>query len=136
MSKFGKVIGNVPLLVIPFAIYNVAVLYLGNAQDIGPKNANDYLSLGNIITLMSIGLLYVEIFKSTRTGASSIIDHLFSMAVFVAALIEFIMLPDYRSVALFTLMMVMFVDIVGGFTITIRGARRDFGAGGGGIPMS
>ena len=135
MSKVGKVIGNVPLLIIPFVIYNLVILSSGKAAIAG-SGAEDYFALGNIIVFMSIGLLYIEIFKATRTGSSSILDHLFSMGIFVGAVIEFIMLPDFRTPSLFMLLMIMFVDIVGGFTITIKGARRDFGAGGTGIPMS
>ena len=58
------------------------------------------------------------------------------MLLFIGALVEFIMIPEAMTSPFLTLLMIMLVDVVGGFTITIRGARRDFGAGGGGIPMS
>ena len=59
-----------------------------------------------------------------------------SMILFVVALVEFILMPQYAGCpSYFLLMMIMLVDVIGGFTVTIRGARRDFGAGGGGIPM-
>jgi hypothetical protein len=57
------------------------------------------------------------------------------MLLFVGALVEFILVEQAQTTTFLTVLMIMLVDVVGGFTITIRGARRDFGAGGGGIPM-
>ena len=131
--SIGSIIGNVPLLILPYALYHV--LALGGPEAMDATIAGDFFTKGNFIALLGIGLLYVEIYKATRTGQSSIVDHMFSMVLFIIALIEFIMVPIAHHSSFFLLLMIMLVDVVGGFTVTIRGARRDFGAGGGGIPM-
>ena len=136
MSTTGRIIGNVPLLSIPFALYNVVAFTSEDVAATFSSQAADFFSMGNLIVFMGIALLFVEIYKATRTGQSSIMDHTLSMLLFIGALVEFIMVPEAMTSPFLTLLMIMLVDVVGGFTITIRGARRDFGAGGGGIPMS
>jgi hypothetical protein len=136
MSMTGRLIGNVPLLIIPFALYNVVAFTSEDVTETFSSQATDFLSMGNLIIFMGIALLFIEIYKATRTGQSSIMDHTLSMLLFIGALVEFIMISQAMTSPFLTLLMIMLVDVVGGFTITIRGARRDFGAGGGGIPMS
>ena len=135
MSNIGKVIGNVPLLVIPFGIYNFVAFTSQNYLETFKNDAAAFFSINSLIIFVGLILLFIEIYKATRTGQSSIIDHIFSMLLFVAALVEFIMVQKAQTTTFLTILMIMLVDVVGGFTITIRGARRDFGAGGGGIPM-
>lgn len=135
MSNVGKIIGNVPLLVAPFGIYNFVAFTSEDYKATFTSGAADFLSISNLIVFVGLILLFIEIYKATRTGQSSIIDHIFSMLLFVGALVEFILVEQAQTTTFLTVLMIMLVDVVGGFTITIRGARRDFGAGGGGIPM-
>ena len=136
MSTTGRFIGNIPLLTIPFVLYNMVAFSTDDVNATFSSQAAEFLSMGNLVVFVGITLLFVEIYKATRTGQASIIDHIFSMLLFIGALIEFIMVPEAKTSPFLTLLMIMLVDVVGGFTITIRGARRDFGAGGGGIPMA
>ena len=73
----------------------------------------------------SIALLYVEILKATVTSNASIFDHVLSLGVFTACLVEFLMVPEAgnSTFALFTL--VCFIDVIAGFTVTIAAAKRD-----------
>ena len=48
-----------------------------------------------------------------------------SMLLFVVMLIEFLLLPQAATSTFFLLMMISLVDVLGGFTITARAARRD-----------
>ena len=75
-------------------------------------------------------LLYLEIFKATRTGHASIIDHVLSLLVFVVALVEFVIAPRFGHQAFLAIVLMMLIDVIAGFTVTISGARRDFGAPG------
>src|SRR3954471_22748215 len=78
-----------------------------------------------LITL-AILLLFVEIFKASRTSSSrSIIDHILSMLWFISMLIDFLLVAAAASSTFFLLMMIAFVDVIGGFAITARTARRD-----------
>ena len=135
----GKVIGNTPLLIIPFLIYHILSMSMENVEtELFSMTLLSGQSLrfgyDHLILLLGISLLCVEIAKATRTGAASIFDHMFSLALFVISLVEFLLWKPTGTATFFLLMMMMFVDVVGGFTITIRGARRDFGGGGAIIP--
>ncbi|MGH6908071.1 MAG: hypothetical protein ACREDX_09475, partial [Aestuariivirga sp.] len=52
--------------------------------------------------------------------------HMLSTATFIAAMIEFILVPVCGTVAFFLLMVMALIDVVAGFTISILGARRDY----------
>ena len=88
-------------------------------------------SVSDMMVVVSLGLLFVETVKSTRTTANEIINHALSMLVFIAALIEFIVLPAFSTSAFFFLVAMTVFDVVAGFTISIVAAKRDFGAAGG-----
>jgi len=89
---------------------------------------------GGLITLIGLIVLYIEIFKSTRTSQISIVDHTLSTIVFVAFLVSWIVFPwtaGEKGDSTFLLLTIMsFIDVIAGFTITIAAARRDFGIGG------
>lgn len=88
------------------------------------------LTLGDLIILITLLLLFVELIKATRTGGSSIVDHSLSTILFVFCLVEFLLVPEAATSIFFFIMIVTLIDVVAGFSITIRGARRDFGFGG------
>src|SRR5262245_44689011 len=78
-----------------------------------------------LITL-AILLLFLEIFKASRASSSrGIVDHMLSMFLFIVMLIEFLLVPQAATSTFFLLMMIAFVDVIGGFAITARAARRD-----------
>jgi hypothetical protein len=123
---------GIPLLLIPFAIYNM-VAFLTPLDWTKPMTAVSMMSGASwtitaeeaLITL-AILLLCVEIFKATRASSSKgIVDHMLSMLLFVAMLIEFLLVQQAATSTFFLLMMLCFVDVIGGFAITARAARRD-----------
>ena len=81
----------------------------------------------NELIVAALACLFVEIVKATRTSAPTIVDHAMSLAVFIAYLVEFLTVAGAATSVFFILMAIALIDVVGGFTITIRGARRDFG---------
>jgi uncharacterized membrane protein len=83
-------------------------------------------TMGDLLIVLSLVLLYFEIFKATRTSSLSIVDHLLSMLLFVACLVEFIILPGFGTSVFLLLTLMCFIDVVAGFTVTISTARRDF----------
>jgi len=85
------------------------------------------LRAGDLVVLSGLLLLYVEIFKATRTSTAAIIDHVASLLVFVVALVEFLLLPRFAHASFLALLVMCLLDVVAGFTVTISTARRDFG---------
>jgi hypothetical protein len=63
--------------------------------------------------------------KAARLSRRSIIDHLLSMVLFVGMLIEFLLVKQAASSTFFLLLVISFVDVMGGFAISVRAAQRD-----------
>ncbi|HUT48504.1 MAG TPA: hypothetical protein VM325_04135 [Alphaproteobacteria bacterium] len=127
-----------PLLVLVVAAYN-AVVFLTQlsptsalfAIGLPSKDALAF-SLGGLLVVLGLLLLYVEIVKATRTSTVAVVDHVLSMAVFVAALLELLLLKGFGTLTFFLIVLMTFIDVIAGFTVTIQGARRDFGVDRGG----
>ncbi len=121
-----------PLLIIPFAIYNIFAFLFGVTDWTGAvasihivSGAQWSISCGDMLIGFGIFVLFVEMLKATRIGVRSIIDHMLSMVIFVVMLIEFLLVQRAGTSTFFLLMVIAFVDVLGGFTITIRTAERD-----------
>jgi hypothetical protein len=56
-------------------------------------------------------------------------DHGFSTVVFVIYLAEFLVIPAAATSLFFTCLAMSFVDLVAGFSVSIRSARRDVNLG-------
>jgi hypothetical protein len=70
-------------------------------------------------------LLGVEILKATRMGIRGILDHVLSMILFIAMLVEFLLVAQAGTSTFFILMVTGLVDVMAGFIITARTAQRD-----------
>ena len=80
------------------------------------------LTLGDALIVLALVLLFIEIVKSTRTSNWSIVDHLLSTFVFVAFLVEFLLVKGAAHSVFFILMVITLVDLLAGFSC--RSARR------------
>ena len=121
-----------PLLVIPFAIYNMiafltpGLTWTANVATIHLISGQDWtVTPEDIILGFSILLLSVEIMKSTRMGMRAIIDHVLSMIVFIAMLVEFLLVKQAGTSTFFIMMVISLVDVMAGFIVTVRTAQRD-----------
>jgi hypothetical protein len=124
-----------PLIFIPFVIYNVmAFLGVDFAKEMFalrlPSGADWRFTSGDLIILMTMFLLFIELIKATFTSSSAMIDHGLSMLVFIACLIEFIVARQAGTSVFFFIMMAALIDVVAGFSIGMRAARRDLNLGG------
>lgn len=123
----------IPLLVIPFILYNFGLaggegvaLWQQTLFSVSMMSGGVWtMTWGDALVLLSLILLFVEILKSTRTTNRSIIDHLLSTFVFVAFLVEFLLVRDAATSLFFLLMMFALIDVLAGFSVTIRSAGRD-----------
>jgi hypothetical protein len=126
----------VPLLVIPFVLYNIGLVGLFGGGAAGPweqvlfslsmmSGGVFQMTLGDLLIVIALFLLFFEIMKSTRTSNASVIDHLLSTFVFVAYLVEFLLVQQAANSVFFILMVIAFIDLIAGFSVSIRAAGRD-----------
>ncbi|WP_071674438.1 hypothetical protein [Nioella nitratireducens] len=126
-------IARIPLLVIPLILFNLGVFGLLGDTGFGRSLFTlDMMSggiwtmtVGDLIVLVALLILFVEIMKSTVTGTASIVDHLLSTVVFVAYLVEFLLVAGAATSLFFTLMVIALIDVLAGFSVSIRAAGRD-----------
>lgn len=122
---------SIPLLGVVLIIYNLiafitpATLTSTIIDTRLVSGAQWIFVVNDLLLFIAIILLYIEIIKSTQTSTSSIIDHVLSMLVFIVFLMEFILVPQVGNSTFFLIMMISFIDVIAGFTITISTARRD-----------
>lgn len=124
-----------PLLIFVLIAYNAIVFFTTTALD-SPLFSMTMMSGGNwsfmvsdAILVFALILLFLEMIKATRTDSSSIIDHGLSTLVFIACLVEFILVREAATSTFFMIMLIALIDVVAGYTITIRAARRDLAVG-------
>jgi len=121
-----------PLLVIPFAIYNM-IAFLTPIDDWSRTVTSVSMMSGatwnitpeDILLTLATCLLFVEFMKATRVGIRTIIDHMLSAILFVGMLVEFLLVRQAATSTFFLLVVFSFVDVMGGFTVTVRTAQRD-----------
>ncbi|MDN2568356.1 hypothetical protein N1F89_19195 [Aquibium sp. A9E412] len=129
-------LGHVPLMIVPFILYNLGLagLFGGAAPQVWDAVLFDVamvsgglwtMTLGDLMVVVALALLFVEVVKATRTSNASVVDHLLSTFVFVAFLIEFLLVRAAAHALFFTLTVIAFVDVLAGFAVSLRGARRD-----------
>ena len=120
-----------PLLIIPFAIYNIVaflmpgVSWFGALTSVHLASGADWtMSAGDILIAFAMLLLFAELVKA-RFVRRSVVDHALSLLVFLAMLVEFILVKQAASGTFFLLLVISLVDVLGGFAITLRTAQRD-----------
>ena len=91
-----------------------------------PSGAVWHFTWSDVFVTFALSLLFVEMVKATRTGRSEILNHAFSTLIFVAALVEFLLLRGFATSAFFLLVAMCLFDVVAGYTISLVSARRDF----------
>ncbi|PSJ57744.1 hypothetical protein [Kumtagia ephedrae] len=133
-------LGMVPLLIIPFLIYNLGLAGLFGGSGADPFGGELFsvtmmsggvwtMSAGDLLVVAALVLLFVEMMKSTRSTNASIIDHLLSTFVFVAFLVEFLLVRGAAHPVFFTLTVIALIDVLAGFSVSIRSAGRDLNVG-------
>ena len=121
-----------PLLLIPFAIYNIiaflmpGVSWTGALTTVHMISGGDWsMSVGDILITLAILLLFGEVMKSTRIGIRTVVDHALSLVLFLGIMVEFLLVQQAATATFFLLLVISFVDVLGGFAVTLRSAQRD-----------
>jgi len=120
-----------PLLLVPFAIYNMiafltpGVAWTSTATVVHMMSGQNWeVTWEDILLALAVLLLAVEIIKATRMGVRAIVDHVLSMALFIVMLVEFLLVQRAGTSTFFLLTMICLVDVLVGFIVTTRGSQR------------
>ena len=127
-------LGSIPLLAISFVLYNIAAVFGGSGG--APLESEMFsmnmmsggqfaLTTGDLLIVLSLVLLFVEILKATRSNNASVADHMLSTGVFILFLVEFLLVSSAATSVFFILMAMALIDVVAGFSVSIRSAGRD-----------
>ncbi|MDI1281058.1 hypothetical protein [Brevundimonas sp.] len=136
-----------PLLLIPVVIYNIVVLsgMMGSNGALQAdavlrdpifsipmaSGANWDVGVGDLILFMALILLFFELLKSTSSQKVAIVNHALSMILFVACLVEFLLMKGFATSTFFLIVVMVMLDVLAGFIVTIIAARKDLDFGGG-----
>lgn len=126
---------SLPYLILPLIAYNAIVFMTGTPFEAEVLHLNMLsgavwrFTLGDLMLAGTLLLLFIEILKATRTGGNSLVDHALSTIVFIICLIEFLVVPEAATSLFFLITIIALIDVVAGFSVTIRAARRDFAVG-------
>jgi hypothetical protein len=131
-----------PLLALPVIVYNL-IAFSSGADTAGsltaalftirmPAGVGWAVSAGDLLLAGALVVLFVELLKSTSSRGAAIINHALSMILFVACLVEFLLLPAFGTSTFFLIELMVLLDVLAGFIVTIVAARRDVDYNGGG----
>jgi steroid 5-alpha reductase family enzyme len=126
-----RFISAFPLLVFVLAAYNI-VFYSGSIaledevlRAVMTSGALLIITVADLLIMFALGVLFVEILKATGASNATILDHILSTGVFILALVEFLLVPQAGNAPFLILVLVCFMDVVAGYAVSIRSARRD-----------
>jgi hypothetical protein len=121
-----------PLLLVPFAIYNIVAFLMPGVTwadvitAVRMVSGTDWnMSAGDLLIAFAALLLFGEVLKATRIGVRTVVDHGLSLILFLAMLVEFLLVPQAATSTFFLLLVLSFIDVLGGFAVTLRTAERD-----------
>lgn len=135
----------IPLLLIPVILYNIVVLF-GAPGDMGMAQADAILrdpmfsipmasgaqwniGSGDLILFLGLILLFFELIKSTSSQKIAIVNHALSMVLFIVVLVEFLLIRGFATSTFFLIVVMILLDVLAGFIVTIISSRKDFDLG-------
>jgi len=134
-----------PLLALPVLFYNLTALIsleggfraldasarLGGAVLSVPmaSGALWILSTGDVLVITALFVLFIELLKSTTTRGTAIVNHGLSMLLFIVCLMQFLLLEAFATSSFFLITLMVLLDVLAGFIVSIVAARRDFSVG-------
>jgi hypothetical protein len=120
-----------PFLIVVILIYNLIVFLSATALNDAVfsvpmiSKAVMTVTVGDLIILFGLVVLFIEVLKSARSATSTILDHMMSTAVFIVALVEFLIVREAGTAVFLIITTICLIDVVAGYTVSIRTARRD-----------
>jgi hypothetical protein len=129
-----------PLLAVPVLVYNLMALTMaGGFKSAAAQTrmseqmfaipmtsgASLSVSLADLLLAASLVVLFVELLKSTTSQKAAIINHSLSMLLFIICLVEFLLLPAFATSTFLLIGLMVLLDVLAGFIVTIVAAGRD-----------
>jgi hypothetical protein len=129
-----------PLLALPVLAYNLIALTIagGFKSMVAQTRMSEILftvpmaskaawqvTIADLVLALALVVLFVELLKSTTSQKVAIINHSLSMILFVVCLVEFLLAPAFATSTFFLLTLMVLLDVLAGFIVTIVSARRD-----------
>lgn len=135
----------IPLLLIPVILYNIVVLFGADGNG-GMSQADALLrdplfsipmasgaqwnvGSGDLILFVGLILLFFELVKSTSSQRVAIVNHALSMVLFIIVLVEFLLIRGFATSTFFLIVVMILLDVLAGFIVTIISSRKDFDLG-------
>jgi hypothetical protein len=130
-----RILSAFPFLALVLIVYNV--LAFSGQLDLGAdmlvydmmSGAIFALNSGDVFILAGLFLLFIEVIKAASIGAATILDHILSTGVFIVGLIEFLLVQQAGTAVFLILVVMCLIDVVAGYSVSIRSARRDVNLG-------
>jgi hypothetical protein len=125
---------GVPLLVVPFALYNIVAFLMPGVSWSAPfahvtlrSGAEWPIAPGDVLLTFAILILLVELVKLTRLGLRTWVDHALALLLFGGMTAEFVMVAAVATPTFFLLLVISFVDFFGGLVsaLAARARRRE-----------
>jgi hypothetical protein len=121
-----------PLLLIPFAIYNMIAFLTPGVSWTGPiysvplplrSGVAWTATVGDAFLVFALLMLMFEFIKSARQG-KSFVEHFLALLLAGGAAAEFWMVREGANSIFFLFVVICFVDLFAGFAASLRRARR------------
>ncbi|MGH6665859.1 MAG: hypothetical protein ACREB2_13315 [Pseudolabrys sp.] len=115
-----------PLLLVPFAICNIVaflmpgVAWTAAVATVHLASGSDWtVSAGDILFVLAVLLVLGELTKSARSKRT-LVDRGLSVLLFAGMIAEFALVPQAATATFFLLLVIGFIDVVGGLAVTRR----------------
>ena len=145
-ERTNNLLAAFPLLALPVLFYNAAAAMLADGGVSGPGAAERMatpatsvtmasgsvwtITFGDMILITALVVLFVELLKSAAPRGTAIVNHGLSMLLFIVCLLEFLLLDAFATSTFFLITLMVLLDVLAGFIVSIVSARRDFGVEG------
>jgi hypothetical protein len=119
-----------PLLLIPFALYNMIafLLNLPFTDTVFTIPLMDErrmpVTTGDLIIAIALLMLYVEVVKSARLG-KGVMDHVLAFLLLVGMAAELALVPKATTPTLLLLIAVSFIDVITGLSVSRRPKQQE-----------
>ncbi len=130
----------VPLLLIPVAACNVWLATLGgglqSALASGRLAAPIFtlntaaggvwpVSVADLLLAVAVTAFFLDLVKSAASRRWAIVNHALSIVLFVGCLVEILLAPACANSTFFLITLMVLLDVLAGFIVTLAGARAD-----------
>ncbi len=126
----------IPFTILPWIVFNLVGMTGGEARwngavfDLAMISGQVWdFTWRDLMVVFGIVCLFGEVLKSTNTSSRAIVNHILSTLVFIAYLVEFLVVGFAAESVFFILTALALFDVLAGLTISIKAARRDLSVG-------